>query len=197
MFSPANILSLSRVPLGFFCLTAIVNENALVFAFGFIIALLTDVLDGWFARAQGNENERGSLLDSIGDQVFEFFVGLGFLLAGNIPLFYFIIIAIRFFLQVFSIPLLALYFKSKVRLKKRKRFKIGSAMTMVVYFFLGAAMLVKGNGAAPYEAIHEIILPYVVIPLSTILEILTLSVLIPHLITVIRKRTSQSSKNNF
>jgi|GEM_PF-4921898 len=194
MFTPANLLSLSRVPLGFFCLAGIVNENPLVFAFGFIITLLTDILDGWFARAQGNASERGSLIDSIGDQVFELIVGVGFLLSGGIPLFYFVIIAVRFFLQVLSIPLLTLYFKSKVRLKKRRRFKVGSAMTMVVYFFLGAGMLVKGNGVAPYQAIHEIVLPYVVIPLSTILEVLSLGVLIPHFLQVIRQRTAKSSK---
>lgn len=64
----ANILTFSRIVLALFLLCLPVFSVPFVFLY--VIAGLTDILDGWVARKTGTANEMGAILDTTADLVF-------------------------------------------------------------------------------------------------------------------------------
>ncbi len=68
-----NALSLSRIPMGLALILVYDSGDANRFAWSLVIicaALLSDVLDGRFARALKLESQKGYILDGLGDKSF-------------------------------------------------------------------------------------------------------------------------------
>jgi CDP-diacylglycerol--glycerol-3-phosphate 3-phosphatidyltransferase len=78
----ANYLTFLRIILAFFCIGFILRNdfNSILIAFViFIIASLTDMLDGMFARRHNLISDLGKLLDPIADKILIIGVFLAFL----------------------------------------------------------------------------------------------------------------------
>lgn len=69
MWNVPNILSLSRIPLGIVLFACIVYGAWLAGLIVFILAVLTDWLDGWWARRYGPMTSLGRSLDPLTDKV--------------------------------------------------------------------------------------------------------------------------------
>lgn len=118
----ANILSFSRIILGalFFLIFLFVQLNDVsglklfileaISIFIFIIAIITDGLDGYFARKNNEVTEFGKHFDPLSDSIFFIIVFLSFFILGLMPWYFFIIIFLReSFMHIFLRP----YFKKK------------------------------------------------------------------------------------
>lgn len=70
MLTLANTLSIARIPLAFVFL----QENSFLRVLAIIFALVTDGLDGYFARREKNNNQFGKVLDPLMDKFFVIFV---------------------------------------------------------------------------------------------------------------------------
>jgi len=91
----SNMISILRVfltlPILYF-LRAGRGKIALIFI---IIAIASDMLDGWLARVSHEITELGKVLDPFADKVVIFSVMLFLIFTDRMPIFYFIILAVR------------------------------------------------------------------------------------------------------
>lgn len=69
MFSIPNLLSLSRIPLAFIFL----SDNPLYRTIALLLALLSDILDGYIARKYNLSSKLGTIIDPITDKFFVLF----------------------------------------------------------------------------------------------------------------------------
>jgi len=76
MLTLSNSLTLLRMPAAFLFIV----DNMVVRIFAIVLAMLSDILDGYFARKNKTESEIGAILDPIMDKFFMFFC-LGLLVA--------------------------------------------------------------------------------------------------------------------
>ena len=84
-----NLLSLSRVLISLPAALIIYRDGPLIWAVVLILAaMVTDLLDGWLARATDRITEWGKLLDPLCDKIAVALVGLAVLLTGRIPLWF-------------------------------------------------------------------------------------------------------------
>ena len=70
MLTLPNIITLLRLPLAF----AFLQENTFVRGIALFLAMLSDGLDGYFARRYGKISRLGTLLDPVVDKFFVFFI---------------------------------------------------------------------------------------------------------------------------
>src|ERR1700722_5041518 len=71
MLNLSNVLSLSRAALALVFL----QENMVLRLIAIILAMISDVLDGYIARRLGTTSQFGAILDPIMDKFFVFFAG--------------------------------------------------------------------------------------------------------------------------
>ena len=97
-----GLLSLSRVPLavGF---PFVVNRPPVAFAL-LVVAGLTDVLDGWYARRFRQVTVTGSVLDPITDKLFVLTVAITLVATGHLSLFTVLLLSTR---EIGELPLVA------------------------------------------------------------------------------------------
>ena len=84
-WTPANAVTLSRVPLALISIAFLVSgarTPALAFM---VIALLTDTIDGTVARWTGVVSDWGKVLDPLGDKLVVVVLGLTLVLIGQMP----------------------------------------------------------------------------------------------------------------
>jgi CDP-diacylglycerol--glycerol-3-phosphate 3-phosphatidyltransferase len=67
---PANLLSLSRIPLTIVLFFLLFYADRTVFLIVFLITALTDLFDGFVARWTKTTSKKGAFYDSIGDYAF-------------------------------------------------------------------------------------------------------------------------------
>lgn len=189
-------ISLSRILMAAFLSAAVLNGHFLWLIPGLLLASLTDILDGYVARKLNIACERGRHLDRLCDQVLEFFLGLSFFAVGALPQWYFFVLAIRCFLQLGTSPF---FFKSMVRaelVRLYRRDKVGSAMTLVVFFFLGLAYGLREEAPPLSEGLLEVALPYVLLPLSGVLEVLNIYLQGSRIARLFENTNKQKEGNN-
>jgi fused signal recognition particle receptor len=91
----SNMISILRVfltlPILYF-LRAGQGKIALIFI---IIAIVSDMLDGWLARVSHEITELGKVLDPFADKVVIFSVMLFLIFTDRMPIFYFVVLAVR------------------------------------------------------------------------------------------------------
>ena len=122
LFNIANILSLSRIFFGIaflllFILYKYLNLSPSIILLieilsllVFIMAIITDGLDGYFARKNNKITDLGKHLDPLTDSIFFIIVFFTFLLLKLLPWYFFILILFR---ELFMHAFLRPYFKSK------------------------------------------------------------------------------------
>ncbi len=103
----ANILTFSRILLGFLILAIFIvvkiNNKFPLFTFLlelssffiFIIAIITDGLDGYFARRDKLVSDFGKHFDPLADSIFFIIVFFTFFYIGLMPIYFFIILILR------------------------------------------------------------------------------------------------------
>ncbi len=80
-----NVLSLSRMLLAIPLFLALRSDQTAAAGVALCAALLTDLLDGWWARRSGQSTELGRLLDPLADKILVAAALLALTAAGRIP----------------------------------------------------------------------------------------------------------------
>lgn len=133
IFTLPNLLSLSRLPLSF----AFLNEQMSVRIGAIILALLSDGLDGYFARRNNARTALGTLLDPLMDKFFVLFAMI--VMVNEFPMELWQVCAM--FCRDFSIILFGIYLTLKGQLfhyKPRAIWcgKVSTVLQMVVLICL-------------------------------------------------------------
>ncbi|MBS3741312.1 MAG: CDP-alcohol phosphatidyltransferase family protein [Candidatus Cloacimonetes bacterium] len=92
LISIPNIVTLVRLIILPFILVALVKENHLLAFLLFVFAGLTDILDGFLARALDQITETGKILDPVVDKLFFLMIAVFLLFYTSFPLWAFIVI---------------------------------------------------------------------------------------------------------
>ena len=108
----SNIISIIRAVLTFPILYFLKEGRGDIALIFIIIAILSDGLDGWLARISNEITDIGKVLDPFADKVVIFSVMLYLMITDKMPVFYFLILAIR----DFSIALIGIYILNNVKL---------------------------------------------------------------------------------
>jgi CDP-diacylglycerol--glycerol-3-phosphate 3-phosphatidyltransferase len=95
IFNISNLLSISRILLVAPLFIFLSKENYYAVLLICLIAYVTDLLDGYFARKLNQISELGKILDPLADKVFVFVLALQLLVQGKIPVWFFVVIVLR------------------------------------------------------------------------------------------------------
>lgn len=87
-WTPSNLLSLSRILLAIPTGVAVWNDWKAIAVGLFVVAALTDYLDGFVARKTGSISELGKILDPLADKVYVAVSVLLMLVLGIVPLWF-------------------------------------------------------------------------------------------------------------
>lgn len=165
----ANYLTFLRIILAFICIGFILKNNfsSILIAFViFIIASLTDLLDGMFARRKNLVTDLGKLLDPIADKILIIGVFLAFLQLKIVVNAWMVSVIM---LREFTITGLRLYVLNKGEVLEAKRWgkhKTVSQVAAIVIIFIALLLFKKfpQNTSITflYEKVTYIIMWYVV-----------------------------------
>ena len=108
-FYISNILSISRIILGFPLCYYIWIDNYTAIIILTVLGLLTDFLDGWVARKLNQVSELGRILDPLADKLVIAMIVIVLLFKGAIPIWFVSIVVIRDVLILLG----GLYIKNK------------------------------------------------------------------------------------
>ncbi|MBN4076420.1 CDP-alcohol phosphatidyltransferase family protein [Gemmatimonas aurantiaca] len=90
IFTPANLLSLSRIPLAALTVYCLAQDKTFYAVALFVVAAITDFLDGFAARISekrtGVRNKWGEILDPVSDKIFAIVTLVGILMYRELPL---------------------------------------------------------------------------------------------------------------
>jgi len=90
-----NILSLLRMPILFIVIYFIKeNKNELALFF-LLLAVITDILDGYIARKKGQETTLGRILDHVIDKIFFNSIAFSLYIFRKLPLYFVLILLIK------------------------------------------------------------------------------------------------------
>jgi CDP-diacylglycerol--glycerol-3-phosphate 3-phosphatidyltransferase len=95
IFKISNLLSTLRILLAVPLFIFLSKENYYAVMAICLIAYVTDLLDGYFARKLNQISELGKILDPLADKVFVFVLALQLLVQGKIPVWFFVVIVSR------------------------------------------------------------------------------------------------------
>ena len=174
-----NLLTLSRI---FILLPLAFLLNApWAFLAVLVYGITTDFLDGKLARRLEAVSFSGSLLDPVADKLFSFgalfLLGLG----PGVPSWYSVLVFLRYFLQLLSIPLLHWVFPRQYRVKPKIFAKLG---TSLVYLVLVWITLFWGLGLLSTSLYLYSL--YGLILISSYFELMILITYLPRLVGIIR-----------
>jgi len=116
--STANIISLSRIPLAL--VAVFLFNNKLLLFLVFFLALLTDVVDGWFARKQGS-TKYGPIIDPLADKAFFAIIFIYLLVTGKLGWWLLLLLLLR---DIFVV-LMSIF--AMLHPKREKMMKLGVA----------------------------------------------------------------------
>lgn len=129
----ANLLSYSRIVLGFFFIYFILKEQVIVSLVVLSIAAITDFLDGFVARKYNKITEYGAMLDPFADRILVLSVCLAiYIKFWQLPLFKFAVIMLfvrEFFIGVGFFLLRGL----KLEIKVSKIGKVSTALVFIAF----------------------------------------------------------------
>jgi len=125
----SNIISLIRAFLAAPIVYALRNNDGKTALIFILIAILSDMLDGWLARFSNEITELGKILDPFADCVVIMSVMLFLTVKERIPTFYFTLMLVRYFLiSVFGIYMLN---NSRVSPQSNKLGKVSVVFTVI------------------------------------------------------------------
>jgi len=112
---PPNVVSLTRFPLAILFPLLIVSPGA---AFAVLLSAgLTDVVDGWLARKNGQVTALGAIIDPIADKTFALTVVITLLVVRMLPLWAVPALLAR---EIFEMPLVLWLFATRAQKDKRR-----------------------------------------------------------------------------
>ncbi len=114
IYTYSNLLSLSRIFLGFIVYLLIIDRNTLGALIIAVLAIITDYLDGYLARKRDEISELGKILDPLADKVAIAFAALALYQSYDLPFWILFIIIGRDILILFGSTLLIGKVKSVV-----------------------------------------------------------------------------------
>ncbi len=165
-----NTLSFLRLCLTFVILNLLNSYFYLLAFLIFLVAALTDLLDGYLARKLNQKTRFGAWLDLAADSTLNLALIFYFYLYKDVPSYYLIILVIRSVLQVFSSILKMERSPIYFRAGKFNRWEPG--MVFFVLFFLFLSKALGESGGPIMTGINSIILPYVFMPLSALTNLM-------------------------
>lgn len=134
----ANKITISRIILALACMSLTLQEN-LVFIISalllFILASLTDLLDGHIARKKETISDLGKILDPIADKLLIIGVFLSFLERGLVSLWIVVIIMSREFI-VTSLRIFALRQKKVLEAQYFGKHKTATQMVSIILIYI-------------------------------------------------------------
>ncbi len=101
IFTIPNILSLIRIPILIIVIYFIKENNKGLTLFFLIIAVITDILDGYIARKNKMETDLGKILDHVVDKIFFNSVAFFLYLFRGLPLYFVLILFMRDLISLF------------------------------------------------------------------------------------------------
>lgn len=195
LINTANILSFSRIFFGLFFLilflfykylnlsnTTILIVEILTLLI-FIMAIITDGLDGYFARKNNKITDFGKHLDPLTDSIFFIIVFFTFYLLKLLPVYFFILIFLReLFMHIFLRP----FFKSKgLSLPANKFGKIKTvaqsiaSITIITFLIFKQLLIILINLNEKIIRIYDFYLKisaYILFAIVTFLSLFSLSI---------------------
>jgi len=144
LFSVPGLLSLSRLPLAAL-FPFVVDEPPVAFSL-LVVAGLTDVLDGWYARRFGKATPTGAVIDPLTDKLFVGVVVLTFLLTGRFGLRELLLLSTR---EIGEFPLVFWWAASRAQ-RRRKADQPrpnlpGKLSTAMQFIAIGSVLLKYGH----------------------------------------------------
>lgn len=121
-----TILRILLIPVYLYIFYSGLDNNILFAGFIFILAGITDVLDGYIARKYDLGTELGAVLDPFADKLMTFTILITFAFSGIIPMWILIAIGIKEFVMIVGGAILYL-FKGKQVLPSNQFGKIATA----------------------------------------------------------------------
>ncbi len=101
IFTIPNILSLLRIPVLLIVIYFIKENNNELTLFFLMIAVITDILDGYIARRNNQETTLGRILDHVIDKIFFNSIAFSLYLFRGLPLYFVLILFIRDLVSLF------------------------------------------------------------------------------------------------
>ncbi len=153
----SNRLTLSRIAMTFLLMWFLFMHGvaAKITAFViFILACLTDLLDGWIARRRGEVSDFGKIMDPVADKILVLGVFVAFVELGLVPAWMVIVIVIRESM-ITSIRLFAIRKKGTV-LAAENAGKHKTVSQMVTIFFILLFLIIKESVAGPMPGNKEL-----------------------------------------
>lgn len=135
-----NILSLIRlflVPVMLICFFCIPGENHIWAMIVFLVASLTDILDGYIARSTGQITQYGIVLDPLADKLLKISTLTAFAIIGVLPIW---LVSILIFIDVGMIITGMIIYKSKITIPSNVFGKAGTlimSLGLLLSFFHG------------------------------------------------------------
>ena len=110
LFTAANMLSIARMVIApwMFLLISSGDQKEMVYTIA-LLAYISDLLDGYLARARNEVTEWGKVLDPLADKIFIASVCLGMIWSGQLSIWYIAIVLVRDILIIIA----GLFFANK------------------------------------------------------------------------------------
>ena len=110
LFTAANMLSIARMVIApwMFVLISSGDQKEMVYTIA-LLAYISDLLDGYLARARNEVTEWGKVLDPLADKIFIASVCLGMIWSGQLSIWYITIVLVRDILIIIA----GLFFANK------------------------------------------------------------------------------------
>ncbi len=110
LFTAANMLSIARMVIApwMFVLISSGDQKEMVYTIA-LLAYISDLLDGYLARARNEVTEWGKVLDPLADKIFIASVCLGMICSGQLSIWYIAIVLVRDILIIIA----GLFFANK------------------------------------------------------------------------------------
>ncbi len=112
MYTIPNIISASRIILGFLFFTYYPNKSAYVFLY---LGAISDIIDGWVARKFNLTSKVGEVLDPIADKIFWMLIIVKLYMNSILPKWFFLAILARDI--IFFISFVYMYLMQKDKFK--------------------------------------------------------------------------------
>lgn len=136
-----NVLSLIRlalVPIMLLCFFLIPGEDHLAAMIVFLVASLTDVLDGFIARKTNQITQYGIVLDPLADKLLKISALVAFCIVGILPIW---LVSVLIFIDVAMIIAGAVLYKEKITIPSNFFGKAGTmimSVGLLLSFFAGS-----------------------------------------------------------
>jgi len=143
-----------------------------------ILGFLSDFFDGRVARALSQETRFGAIFDPIADKISTLFYIPFFAWLGDLPEWYMVIVVVRNFAQLLSIPILVWWLKRPFYVKPKLFAKWGSALPEVLLVSFVVLRFFPTLDFFPSFVLLAVIL------ISSIFEIIILVTYVPRLIQI-------------